>query len=349
MEPTAAAGAQPARDAAQLAQGAAPTAGASAPAGPGAGPTSATAPSATGQSAAGQSAAAPSADASPAPSSAAFADPSAGAGSPLAAGAEGAPLPADLVAPPADPVGPFGVAALDRAWDLAAAGGPVMAVLGAMSVAGLAIVLAKTAQFAGAGLGRRRAARETLALAAGGRAEAALARARAAGGPTAGALAAALAARLAGAPEAAAREAAWTEGARAVEALRAWTRPVETIANLAPLLGLFGTVLGMIAAFARMEQAGANVDPSVLSGGIWEALLTTAAGLAVAIPAVAAATWLERRVEREEHLIEVSLAALFSGVALPRADMLRADPAPGEVAPLHRPERAHAAPVLRGV
>ncbi len=330
MEPTAAAGAQPAQGAAQLAQGAAPTAGETALAGPGAGAVSA----------------------APQSTAAASADPSPVAGSQPPAGAEGALPPADLAMLPTDPVGPFDLAALDRAWELAAAGGPVMAVLGAMSVAGLAIVLAKTAQFAGAGLGRRRAARDALALAAQGRADAALARARAAGGPTASALAAALAARLVGAPEAAAREAAWTEGARAVEALRAWTRPVETIANLAPLLGLFGTVLGMIAAFARMEQAGANVDPSVLSGGIWEALLTTAAGLAVAIPAVAAANWLERRVEREEHLIEVSLAALFSGAVLPRADVARdalcADPAPGEVAPLHRPERAHA-PVLRGV
>lgn len=61
-------------------------------------------------------------------------------------------------------------------------------------------------------------------------------------------------------------------------------RPLEVIATVAPLLGLFGTVLGMIEAFKAMEAAGAQVDPAVLSGGIWQALLTTAVGLGVAIP-----------------------------------------------------------------
>ena len=80
--------------------------------------------------------------------------------------------------------------------------------------------------------------------------------------------------------------------------LKMLLRPLEVIANLAPLLGLLGTVLGMIVAFQNMEAAGSRVDPSVLSGGIWQALLTTAVGLAVAIPTVAVHSWLERRVER---------------------------------------------------
>ena len=68
-----------------------------------------------------------------------------------------------------------------------------------------------------------------------------------------------------------------------LEGLRAYLRPLEVIAGVAPLLGLFGTVLGMISAFQQLEQAGSQVNPAVLSGGIWEALLTTAVGLAVAI------------------------------------------------------------------
>ena len=48
-------------------------------------------------------------------------------------------------------------------------------------------------------------------------------------------------------------------------------RILEVVASLAPLLGLFGTVLGMIDAFQTMEAAGARVNPSVLSGGIWKA------------------------------------------------------------------------------
>ncbi len=76
-------------------------------------------------------------------------------------------------------------------------------------------------------------------------------------------------------------------------------RPLEVIATVAPLLGLFGTVLGMIEAFRAMESAGAQVDPSVLSGGIWQALLTTAYGLAVAIPVSLIHSAFERHTETE--------------------------------------------------
>ncbi len=58
---------------------------------------------------------------------------------------------------------------------------------------------------------------------------------------------------------------------------------LATVANVAPLMGFLGTVAGMIIAFASIESAG-NVDPSLVAGGIKVALLTTAAGLAIAIP-----------------------------------------------------------------
>lgn len=74
---------------------------------------------------------------------------------------------------------------------------------------------------------------------------------------------------------------------------RSGLRALELIATIAPLIGLFGTVLGMIAAFQQLQAAGSRADPSALAGGIWEALLTTAAGMAVAIPASAALTWFE--------------------------------------------------------
>ncbi|MCE8471205.1 MotA/TolQ/ExbB proton channel family protein, partial [Rhodovulum sulfidophilum] len=67
----------------------------------------------------------------------------------------------------------------------------------------------------------------------------------------------------------------------------------ELIAVIAPLLGLLGTVLGMIDAFQALQSAGAAADPADLAGGIWEALLTTAAGMAVAIPAAVALSWFE--------------------------------------------------------
>jgi len=75
-------------------------------------------------------------------------------------------------------------------------------------------------------------------------------------------------------------------------------RLIELIATIAPLLGLLGTVLGMIAAFQALQESGSRADPSILAGGIWEALLTTAAGMAVAIPASASLTWFESIVER---------------------------------------------------
>ena len=61
-----------------------------------------------------------------------------------------------------------------------------------------------------------------------------------------------------------------------------------------------------------MAAAGNQVDPSVLSGGIWQALLTTAVGLTVAIPVVAAHTWLERKIERIAILMNDVVTQLFT-------------------------------------
>jgi len=79
---------------------------------------------------------------------------------------------------------------------------------------------------------------------------------------------------------------------------------LQVIAAIAPLLGLLGTVFGMIEAFQQMELAGKNVDPSILSGGIWEALLTTAAGLSVAIPIVIFESYFRNLVERFKSNLE---------------------------------------------
>ncbi len=94
--------------------------------------------------------------------------------------------------------------------------------------------------------------------------------------------------------------------------VRSYLRVIEVIAALSPLLGLFGTVLGMIEAFHRLESAGTAVDPAVLSGGIWEALLTTAAGLAVAIPAIIALNWLEHRIENFKIAMEDAMTQVFT-------------------------------------
>ncbi|WP_416399384.1 MotA/TolQ/ExbB proton channel family protein [Allohahella sp. A8] len=113
-----------------------------------------------------------------------------------------------------------------------------------------------------------------------------------------------------------AREEAMRQARVDAAELTSYLRVLEVIATLAPLLGLLGTVMGMIEAFKAMEVAGANVDPSVLSGGIWQALLTTAIGLAVAIPVSLLHSWFERRSELEAAAIENQLQRMFTAEAL---------------------------------
>ena len=78
------------------------------------------------------------------------------------------------------------------------------------------------------------------------------------------------------------------------------------MATLSPLLGLLGTVLGMIKIFNKFTEAGGN--PMILAGGIWEALITTAAGLTVAIPSLIIyrflTYWAEKSVAELEFLLE---------------------------------------------
>jgi biopolymer transport protein ExbB len=87
-------------------------------------------------------------------------------------------------------------------------------------------------------------------------------------------------------------------GSADIKYLESHMRGLEWVANITPLMGLLGTVIGMISAFSKLENAGARVDPSQLAGGIWEALLCTAAGLLVAVPAVAAYYAFDSLIER---------------------------------------------------
>lgn len=89
-------------------------------------------------------------------------------------------------------------------------------------------------------------------------------------------------------------------------------RLLELIAMVAPLLGLLGTVLGMISAFQSLAAAEGAANASLLAGGIWVALLTTAAGLMVAIPAAVAAGLLAERVDRAAQMIEAAVGQFFA-------------------------------------
>ncbi len=72
---------------------------------------------------------------------------------------------------------------------------------------------------------------------------------------------------------------------------------IELVGQLAPLLGLLGTVTGLVEAFQTVSEAKSAIDPSMLAGGIWEALITTVAGLVIAIPAMVSHHFLEHRVQ----------------------------------------------------
>lgn len=88
-------------------------------------------------------------------------------------------------------------------------------------------------------------------------------------------------------------------------------RLLELIAMISPLLGLLGTVLGMIQSFQELELAQGAANASVLAGGIWQALLTTAAGLLVAIPAAVAAGLFSARIDGAAQMIESAAGQLM--------------------------------------
>jgi biopolymer transport protein ExbB len=92
------------------------------------------------------------------------------------------------------------------------------------------------------------------------------------------------------------REALEEAGLAEVPLLEDKLNLLATIAQITPLMGLLGTVLGFIRIFSRLEAQGTLAHLEALSGGVWEALICTAAGLAVAIPAYAAYNYLVSRV-----------------------------------------------------
>jgi biopolymer transport protein ExbB len=88
---------------------------------------------------------------------------------------------------------------------------------------------------------------------------------------------------------------------------------LETVAAVSPLLGLLGTVLGMIRIFAAVSNAGIG-DPEALSGGISEAMVTTAAGLFIGIPALVAYNWLNARADRLIFELETYASRLLDSL-----------------------------------
>ncbi|MEW6326013.1 MAG: MotA/TolQ/ExbB proton channel family protein [Thermodesulfobacteriota bacterium] len=120
-------------------------------------------------------------------------------------------------------------------------------------------------------------------------------------------------------------------GSQAVGNIEGRIKILPLVVQLAPLLGLLGTVTGMIQAFQVIERIGGKVNAMALAGGIWEAMLTTAFGLFVAIPAAFCHFVLERKVDGLAGEVEMAASRLLAtveenqeSVAAPREKKLRA-------------------------
>ncbi|TVR62069.1 MAG: MotA/TolQ/ExbB proton channel family protein [Candidatus Competibacteraceae bacterium] len=206
---------------------------------------------------------------------------------------------------------------LARVWEQSLnwlqAGGPIMAILFGLSVLALTLIFLKLLQFASLRIGARAFIDEALGYWTTLRPEPALQTLAATSNPIARVLETAM--RGLNDPKLAAevvREDVLRVAAAQNQALNRYFRGLDAIATLAPLLGLLGTVLGMINAFQALEAAGGRADPAQLAGGIWEALLTTAFGLAVAIPTAAALHGLESVAERTRHAMEDAVTRVFT-------------------------------------
>jgi biopolymer transport protein ExbB len=197
-----------------------------------------------------------------------------------------------------------------RAWAYLDQGGPAIWAIAVLSVLTVAVILWKLWRFIVIGAWARGRAKGAVALWEAGQFDAARARVAHARTLRAGVLRTAFSARET-LPEERAREETARVARNALGDATGGLRALELIATIAPLLGLLGTVLGMIAAFQTLQQSGNRADPALLAGGIWEALLTTAAGMAVAIPASAALTWFEAVIERMRRDVEDAATRIF--------------------------------------
>ena len=186
--------------------------------------------------------------------------------------------------------------------------------LAVLSLFALSIGLFKLGQFARLGVGRRKEAEKILDDWLNGRVEEAIRTA----GRRRSVLSRVLQAVFSGIQarpgdtsyaEELSRQTAIVELATLSERMRA----LDMVVQAAPMLGLLGTVIGMIDAFSVLAVTDGAVDPTALASGIYVALITTAAGLAIALVAFFIATWLEGRIDRERNMMEAVMSAAIHG------------------------------------
>ena len=110
------------------------------------------------------------------------------------------------------------------------------------------------------------------------------------------------------------RGAAESEGARQADAIQGQTEFLLDVATIAPLLGLLGTVLGMLTAFGSVASDIASAKPVVLAAGVSQAIVTTVFGLIVAIPCMAFYAWFRRRASRQIANLESASAEIMTAI-----------------------------------
>ncbi|MEL6564199.1 MAG: MotA/TolQ/ExbB proton channel family protein [Pseudomonadota bacterium] len=190
----------------------------------------------------------------------------------------------------------------------------IYGLLGVLSLFALSVGLFKLGQFAKLGVGRRKEAEKILDDWLNGRVEEAIRNA----GRRRSVLSRVLQAVFSGIQarpgdasyaEELSRQTAIVELAMLSERMRA----LDMVVQAAPMLGLLGTVIGMIDAFSVLAVTDGAVDPTALASGIYVALITTAAGLAIALVAFFIATWLEGRIDRERNMMEAVMSAAIHG------------------------------------
>lgn len=185
---------------------------------------------------------------------------------------------------------------LDSLTDMLVSGGPLMVPIGLCSVIALAYTVERALRLRRTVLGLSDLGGELVEVVRAGGPERGLELCRAKPSPLSRVMHTALSTW--GAPALEREKAVEDAGQREVRRMTAGLRPLVVVVAIAPLLGLLGTVWGMILSFGAIaEQAGLG-RPELLADGIRQALVTTAAGLVVAIPTQAAYFWLKGRVER---------------------------------------------------
>lgn len=186
--------------------------------------------------------------------------------------------------------------ALPSLWDLIVSGGPLMWPIGLCSVVALTYAFERWLRLRPGRLGNESFARSLVSAVATGGASQGLMLCRDATTPLARIMSAAL--KLAGARSEEREKRVEDVAADEVRRLSANLKPLMLVYLVAPLLGLLGTVWGMIQAFATIAMKQGLGKPELLASGVYQALVTTAAGLTIAIPTVVAYYLLKGRIER---------------------------------------------------